>query len=1215
MAKMEQLVKYLQGLMGTVSKLKNAKVTDVIKGFNSIAEAPETKDIIEFAWARVRMIAEADINKLYLSNIDLQKQFYKLLEASVRHGGEVDPNIVARFERDIRKAKLGPVLNVRARVEINVMGHAFTETQWLFDKDTVFDILVREGVIDNKLFGQMILDRMTQKVDAIAIKHGLRERVKELYNKGKHIVPLFPKSGANRVVVAKIRNPRFWREVALELASSINVDEWLISKGFNYKSFIKIGIMLERQGHRIELDDELKFKVVDLPECDGTVVFFREGVVSDMLKRMGWNPGIGFQGTLFNVDLGMFGKGTFVEVPDVWFKANGINRDVDIVINKDGIIGNAVIDGVEEGVLPVKSFLVMNNVADFRPKATLSRQFIEYHWKDDEESMLVLKELNKLQMNEIARGGSMLGYKYARLIDGGLPVDCPVVKEEHFVTVSKTVASKMYTINLKRLRLGDSHYIIGINDVAFKAMLKRYKIDSDPVNVVILPKTSVLAKDKKIGDVFEIGMFKNPVTPTADCPMRYIAVVGTHKGGMIYCHADAPHRLASGHDYDGDAVVIFDGSLFKYLVDKEELLPSLADIKLEEGGSPEIKTIEDIFDMIAAQMDTPVGKFENTLGKLWGVMRNRYSGATIDVSEQVLRMNAEIAATQVQGYINAQKKIIKGLIDHKEFVKFLNKLDYKGWLYKTDSIRTFLKKYKNAMVNNKIDDATDHVDNAEPHGELMKSIVEDARKLIDYRLRAAEKTDAKIKTTIYRRDQKKWVTGVHEFNFHNWLYATVEDANDIEKKAIVAISNKYWKAIVTVGNLMNMAATVKDIADRKIAKMDVEDEENDVNTLEASLSKANNKLMFMFNLVIRYLAWMVADKLVEEFKLERDRAEFLTWVYFGQRLSESAFMNAASDVVIDAMIVTYDKKLKKGDIIFDDDPKDPKGGNRKKKTKKTKKEAKVKTINVWFGANQNRELSNLYYRPFKFNGKQYYSVEHAYQTLKSGKFDEVTYNDKRWENGMVKITGKFKANTKTNIELMYRLILESFKQNEDAKKKLLATGDIVITHINPKTPNRTDIWTTKFPELLMKVREELKKGISMKNKSITFYTDGSYSSKSKKCGWGYISEDGKLKAYGLIDDKELSSMNQVGGELVAAVKAIVKAIELGYTEVVIKHDYKGVADWADGTWKTKKNATKRYKVKINELRKKIKITFVKISGDNNPADEIARMATGAKNAH
>ena len=62
------------------------------------------------------------------------------------------------------------------------------------------------------------------------------------------------------------------------------------------------------------------------------------------------------------------------------------------------------------------------------------------------------------------------------------------------------------------------------------------------------------------------------------------------------------------------------------------------------------------------------------------------------------------------------------------------------------------------------------------------------------------------------------------------------------------------------------------------------------------------------------------------------------------------------------------------------------------------------TTNVYYGSGENKELSNLALRPFKYQGREYKTVEHAYQTLKSGKFDEATYLNKKWGAG-VKISG------------------------------------------------------------------------------------------------------------------------------------------------------------------------------------------------------------------
>jgi hypothetical protein len=102
------------------------------------------------------------------------------------------------------------------------------------------------------------------------------------------------------------------------------------------------------------------------------------------------------------------------------------------------------------------------------------------------------------------------------------------------------------------------------------------------------------------------------------------------------------------------------------------------------------------------------------------------------------------------------------------------------------------------------------------------------------------------------------------------------------------------------------------------------------------------------------------------------------------------------------------------------------------------------TINVYWGqaesATSTKILSNLAPREFTYQGKEYGSVEHAYQTLKSGSFDQVTYDKYVKAGGYgTKIRGKAVQSGFDNLQLMKDLVVESFKQNSnsEASKKLL----------------------------------------------------------------------------------------------------------------------------------------------------------------------------------
>ena len=128
-------------------------------------------------------------------------------------------------------------------------------------------------------------------------------------------------------------------------------------------------------------------------------------------------------------------------------------------------------------------------------------------------------------------------------------------------------------------------------------------------------------------------------------------------------------------------------------------------------------------------------------------------------------------------------------------------------------------------------------------------------------------------------------------------------------------------------------------------------------------------------------------------------------------------------------------------------------------------------MNIWYGTGENKQFSNLAERRFAYTRNdltivEYVSVEHAYQTMKSGKFDEACYN-KPWKDGS-KFLGHYRANYETNMMLMYDLILESFKQNDDMAEELRNSWPEKFTHIQDR-----GVWNAEFPRLLTEVRNWL----------------------------------------------------------------------------------------------------------------------------------------------
>ena len=131
------------------------------------------------------------------------------------------------------------------------------------------------------------------------------------------------------------------------------------------------------------------------------------------------------------------------------------------------------------------------------------------------------------------------------------------------------------------------------------------------------------------------------------------------------------------------------------------------------------------------------------------------------------------------------------------------------------------------------------------------------------------------------------------------------------------------------------------------------------------------------------------------------------------------------------------------------------------------------------------------------------------------------------------------------------------------------------------------------------------------------YVDGSYSSEKNLYAYGVVMHmDGKVMHYCKCDNKDHAvEMNNVAGELAGTMRACQIALKARKAEVVIVHDYEGIARWVaeDKPWKANLRATKEYQQFIAEMRKYLKITFVWTRGHvgvegNEQADKLAKQA-------
>lgn len=131
------------------------------------------------------------------------------------------------------------------------------------------------------------------------------------------------------------------------------------------------------------------------------------------------------------------------------------------------------------------------------------------------------------------------------------------------------------------------------------------------------------------------------------------------------------------------------------------------------------------------------------------------------------------------------------------------------------------------------------------------------------------------------------------------------------------------------------------------------------------------------------------------------------------------------------------------------------------------------------------------------------------------------------------------------------------------------------------------------------------------------FVDGSYNSATQVYGYGgFLMDHGEryvLQGHG--DDPEMASMRNVAGEILGAMAAVKLAVEKGLPELSIYYDYLGIEMWATGGWKRNKTGTIAYYDYMQQVRDKLRVTFIKVKGHsgvegNEEADRLAKEAVG-----
>ena len=138
-----------------------------------------------------------------------------------------------------------------------------------------------------------------------------------------------------------------------------------------------------------------------------------------------------------------------------------------------------------------------------------------------------------------------------------------------------------------------------------------------------------------------------------------------------------------------------------------------------------------------------------------------------------------------------------------------------------------------------------------------------------------------------------------------------------------------------------------------------------------------------------------------------------------------------------------------------------------------------------------------------------------------------------------------------------------------------------------------------------------------KKPEVYAFVDGSFNQKTHVYGYGgfLVHDDVKEVLQGSGKDADMASMRYVAGEVLGCLAAIEKAVELGLEELSIYYDYMGIEMWATGGWKRNKTGTIAYYDYMQQVRDKLRVTFIKVKGHsgvegNEEADRLAKEAVG-----
>ena len=227
----------------------------------------------------------------------------------------------------------------------------------------------------------------------------------------------------------------------------------------------------------------------------------------------------------------------------------------------------------------------------------------------------------------------------------------------------------------------------------------------------------------------------------------------------------------------------------------------------------------------------------------------------------------------------------------------------------------------------------------------------------------------------------------------------------------------------------------------------------------------------------------------------------------------------------------------------------------------------------------------------KYNGKSaQYLIEHKLAT-------RLTNFAKDWD------TYEYRDSYE-NDEMAFKSMLDSVRDSKSLKEiyKHLVESYIDNFNYEPFYLNK---------KLLDSIQD--KGRTADKSKNIDIYVDGSFNAETGEYGYGVYILDTKRVLSG--NGVARSGGRNIEGEVAGATRAINFALQQGYSEVTIFHDYEGIGRWGDKDWKRNKPYTETYSNLVEKARETLKITFVHVDGHtgvegNEIVDVVSKKACG-----